>query len=156
MSAMDDDADTVILGKDQEDRPMTDYRTDQSDMAITHSEESAFPALTVVNFAQLAGAVSQDYMNSVVFKVNDHCVRLAVMQGEFRWHQHPHSDECFLVVEGELEIDVADRTFYLKPGEAFTIPAGVVHRTRSHARAVNLCFEDRKAYAEVVFEEREG
>lgn len=132
---------------------MTDYRTGQSDKAITHSEEPAFPALTVVNIAQEAAAVSQNYKNSVVFNVNNHCVRLAVMQGEFRWHQHPHSDECFLVVEGELEIDVADRTFRLKPGEAFTIPAGVIHRTRSHARAVNLCFEDRNAYTDVVFED---
>ena len=43
------------------------------------------------------------------------------------------------------------RTFRLKPGEVFTIPAGVIHRTRSHARAVNLCFEDRNAYTNVVF-----
>jgi len=42
--------------------------------------------------------------------MNNPCVRLAVMQGEFRWHQHPRSDECFLVVEGELEIDAADST----------------------------------------------
>jgi mannose-6-phosphate isomerase-like protein (cupin superfamily) len=76
------------------------------------------------------------------------------MQGEFRWHQHPRSDECFLVVEGELEIDLADgRTFSLKPGEVFTIPAHVIHRTRSHARAVNLCFEARNAYTDVVFED---
>ena len=135
---------------------MTDYRTKQNDQGITHNEEAAFPALTVVNFGQEAASVVQSYKNFVVFNVNNHCVRLAVMQGEFRWHQHPHSDECFLVVEGELEIDIAPgrtlgRTFRLKPGEAFTIPAGVVHRTRSHARAVNLCFEDRNAYTDVVF-----
>src|SRR6266852_8172913 len=123
---------------------MTDYRTNQNDQGGTHSEDAAFPGLTVVNLKQQADSVDQSYKNFVVFNVNNHCVRLAVMQGEFRWHQHPHSDECFLVVEGELEIDLAGgRTFRLKPGVAFTIPAGVVHRTRSHARAVNLCFEDR-------------
>jgi mannose-6-phosphate isomerase-like protein (cupin superfamily) len=59
-------------------------------------------------------------------------------------------------VEGELEIDLADgRTFLLKPGEILTIPAGVMHRTRSQARAVNLCFEDRNAYTDVVFEDSE-
>ena len=133
---------------------MTDYRTDQNDKAITHSEEAAFPALTVVNFGKAAAAVEQSYKNFVAFDVNNHCVRLAVMQGEFRWHQHPHSDECFLVVEGELEIDLrGGSTFRLRPGDGFTIPAGVVHRTRSHARAVNLCFEDRNAYTDVVFED---
>ena len=84
--------------------------------------------------------------------MNNHCIRVAVMQGEFRWHHHPRSDECFIVLEGELEIDLADgRTFRLKPGDAFTVPAGVVHRTRAQDRTVNLCFETRNAYTDVVF-----
>jgi len=133
---------------------MTDYRTSRDDQENTHSEDAAFPRLTVVNLKQQADAVDQTYKNFVVVNINDHCLRLAVMQGEFRWHQHPLSDECFLVVEGNLEIDLADgRTFRLEPGEVFTIPAGVIHRTRSHARAVNLCFEDRNAYTDVVFED---
>jgi len=131
---------------------MTDYRTQQDDNAVTHTEQAAFPTLTCVDLKREARAIEQAYKNFVVLNVNNHCVRLAVMQGEFRWHQHPRSDECFLVMEGELEIDLADgRTFRLKPGEVFAIPAGVVHRTRSHARAVNLCFEDRNAYTDVVF-----
>ena len=135
---------------------MTDYRTNQNDQGSTHSEDAAFRGLTVVNLKQQADSVDQTYKNFVVVNINNHCVRLAVMQGEFRWHQHPRSDECFLVLEGNLEIDLADgRTFRLKPGEVFTIPAGVIHRTRSHARAVNLCFEDRNAYTDVVFEDSE-
>jgi len=139
---------------------MTDYGTEKKDAGNTHSEEPAFPPLTVVNFGHAAAAVHQSYRNFVVFNVNNHCIRLAVVQGEFRWHQHAHSDECFLIVEGELEIDLAaapgqtlGRTFHLKPGEAFTVPAGVVHRTRARTRTVNLCFEDRNAYTDVVFED---
>jgi mannose-6-phosphate isomerase-like protein (cupin superfamily) len=133
---------------------MTDYRTNQNDQSDTHTEDPAFPALTVVNLKRQADSVDQNYKNFVVVNINNHCVRLAVMHGEFRWHQHPRSDECFLVVEGDLEIDLADgRTFRLKPGEVFTIPAGVIHRTRSQTRAVNLCFEDRNAYTDVVFED---
>jgi len=135
---------------------MTDYRTSKNDQGETHSEDAAFPGLTVVNLKRQADSVDQTYKNFVLVNINNHCVRLAVMQGEFRWHQHPRSDECFLVVEGDLEIDLADgRTFRLKPGEVFTIPAGVIHRTRSHARVVNLCFEDRDAYTGVVFEDSE-
>ena len=133
---------------------MTDYRT-QHDDAVTHSEEAAFPALAAVDLKRESFSIEQPYKNFVVLNVNNHCVRVAVMQGEFRWHQHPRSDECFFVLEGELEIDLADgRTFRLKPGEAFTIPAGVVHRTRAQVRTVNLCFEDRNAYTDVVFEDQ--
>jgi mannose-6-phosphate isomerase-like protein (cupin superfamily) len=132
---------------------MTEYRT-QPDDSVAHCEKAEFPSLTTVNLSREAASVAQPYRNSVVFNVNDHCVRLAVMEGEFRWHQHPHSDECFLVLEGELEIDLAEgRTVQVKPGEAFTIPAGVVHRTRSRTRAVNLCFEKQGAYTDVIFKE---
>ena len=115
---------------------MTDYRTQQGDGAVTHNEEPAFPALAAVNLKREAFSIEETYKNFVVLNVNNHCVRMAVMQGEFRWHQHPRSDECFLVLEGELEIDLADgRTFRLKP------------------RTVNLCFEDLNAYTDVVFED---
>ena len=130
---------------------MTDYRI-HSNHQVTHEESASFPALTVVDLKQAASSVEQSYKNFVLVDVNNHCIRMAVMQGEFRWHHHPHSDECFLVLEGLLEIDLTDgRTFRLKPGEVFTIPAGVVHRSRSQARAVNLCFEDHNAYTDVVF-----
>jgi len=133
---------------------MTDYRTHSNDSQVNHEEAASFPALTVVNLNQAAGSVKETYKNFVVCDVNNHCIRMAVMQGEYRWHHHPHSDECFLVLEGQLEIDLSDgRSFRLLPGEAFTIPAGVVHRTRAQERTVNLCFEDRAAYTDAVFVE---
>jgi mannose-6-phosphate isomerase-like protein (cupin superfamily) len=132
---------------------MTEYRT-QLDNTVAHNEESAFPALTVIDLKNAAASVDQTYKNFVVVDVNQHCVRMAVMQGEFRWHHHPHSDECFLVLEGELEIDLADgQTFRLTPGQACTIPAGVTHRTRARTRTVNLCFENREAYTDAVFDD---
>ncbi|WP_340081379.1 hypothetical protein [Terribacillus sp. FSL K6-0262] len=44
-------------------------------------------------------------------------------------------------MEGELYKDLEDRTVSLLPGDPFTIPAGVMHRTRSDQRTVNICFE---------------
>jgi mannose-6-phosphate isomerase-like protein (cupin superfamily) len=136
---------------------MTDYRTaaiPRVSSQPSHSEEPAFAHLQAIDLKQAAASVDEPYKNFVLSMVNNHCVRMAVMQGEYRWHQHPRSDECFLVVEGKLEIDLAgERTVVLQPGEAFTIPAGVVHRTRSQERSVNLCFEDLSAYTDVVFVE---
>jgi mannose-6-phosphate isomerase-like protein (cupin superfamily) len=107
-----------------------------------------------VNLEREAMAVTEAYRNWVVAGVNDHCVRLAVMTGEYRWHHHPRSDECFLALQGALEIDLADgRTINLRPGELFTIPAGVRHRTRARGRSVNLCFEHASAYTDTVFDE---
>lgn len=136
---------------------MTDYRTEQAEAAVTHVDEPLRAALEIVDLNRESRAVDQPYKNFVLLSVNDHCVRMAVMEGEFRWHRHPRSDECFLVLEGELEIDLASgESFRLKPGQAMTIPAGVVHRSRSRARAVNLCFEKRDAYNDVVFEDEDS
>ena len=78
---------------------MTDYRTQQDEVAPTHNEEAALPPLTVVKLTEQASSVKQLYNNFVLLNVNHHCLRMAVMQGEYRWHHHPHSDECFLVLE---------------------------------------------------------
>jgi mannose-6-phosphate isomerase-like protein (cupin superfamily) len=118
----------------------------------TANEEPCAPPLQRISLANLAARVTDTYRNFVVNAINDHCVRVAVMQGEYRWHRHPQSDECFLTLEGHLEIDLdGGQTIHLGPGELFTIPKGVVHRTRARVRTVNLCFEDRGAYTDVEF-----
>lgn len=119
---------------------------------LNHNEEPAFSALQLIDVNRFASAVQDVYKNSVLCHVNDHCIRVAVMQGEFRWHKHDTSDETFLVLEGLLEIDLQDgRTICVHPGEAFTIPEGTVHRTRAAQRTVNLCFERREAYVRATF-----
>jgi mannose-6-phosphate isomerase-like protein (cupin superfamily) len=118
------------------------------------NEEPCCPPLHRISLANVAATVTDVYRNFVINAVNDHCVRIAVMQGEYRWHRHPDSDECFLTLEGHLEIDLADgRMVGLKPGQMFTIPRGVIHRTRAAVRTVNLCFEHRSAYRDVEFVE---
>lgn len=84
---------------------------------------------------------SSIYMNEIVSEVNDHVVRLAVIDGDYHWHKHDDCDEAFFVLEGELYIDLDEKTVSLQPGDLFTIPAGVMHRTRSNQRTVNICFE---------------
>lgn len=102
--------------------------------------------LEVVNLSQLSGSVEEQYRNVVVSTVNESCLRLAVFTGEYQWHYHPTSDELFIVLEGELLIDFQDHdTVSLKANDSITIPAGVVHRTRSNVRTVNLCFEHTDA-----------
>ncbi|PAD26065.1 hypothetical protein CHH62_08980 [Niallia circulans] len=84
-----------------------------------------------------------DYKNFVVAEINDHVLRIAVIDGEFHWHEHD-TDELFMVLEGELIIDLENNnTIKLLPGEIFNVPAHTRHRTRSNGRTVNLCFEKK-------------
>ena len=114
------------------------------------NEPVRYPPLIVVDVQAEQRRVTEHYRNMVLNRVNASCVRLAIFEGEYRWHHHPHSDELFLVVEGRLEIDLAgDRTLVLGPWQAAVIPAATVHRTRAVGRTVNLTFESLGA--ETVF-----
>jgi mannose-6-phosphate isomerase-like protein (cupin superfamily) len=114
------------------------------------NEPVKYPALYVTNLKAEGGRVTDSYRNQVINRVNGSCLRLAVFEGEYRWHYHPTSDELFIVVEGCLVIDLEDgRELRLEPWESVTVPAKTLHRTRAIGRTVNLCFEE--VGAETVF-----
>jgi len=120
-------------------------------IAETYANEPVrYPALHVVDLVAEGAAVTEQYRNMVINRVNDSCLRLAVFDEVYRWHYHPTSDELFIVVSGCLAIDLEDnRELRLQPWQSVTIPAMTVHRTRALGRTVNLCFE--KLGAETVF-----
>lgn len=116
------------------------------------SQKASYTAMTVVDVRSKQAEVTECYKNQVLFDVNEDCMRLAVLEGEYRWHKHPTSDELFLVVAGELQIDLADGDkFTLTEWQSVVVPAGTVHRTRAIGRTVNLTYE--KQGADTVFME---
>lgn len=97
--------------------------------------------LEKLDWNSLTSNVKEDWRNFEVSDINDHVVRLSVTQKDFHWHSHSNSDEFFFVIDGELFIDLEDRTEILTSGQMMTIPKNVRHRTRAQQRTVVLCFE---------------
>ncbi|WEO96353.1 cupin domain-containing protein [Streptomyces sp. FXJ1.172] len=68
----------------------------------------------------------------IVTTVNDYDVRVAKVEGEHLWHAHDHTDEFFLVLDGELHIGLrepgGERTVVLPRGSVFTVPRGIEHK----------------------------
>ncbi|MEV5784159.1 cupin domain-containing protein [Streptomyces sp. NPDC052287] len=81
----------------------------------------------------------------IVTAVNDYDVRMAKVEGEHLWHTHDHTDEFFLVLEGELTIALrepaGERTVVLPKGSVFTVPRGTEHKPSAPAGAAILMFE---------------
>lgn len=124
--------------------------TEAATAAGYSNEPVKYPSLRVIDLADEGRAVTEEYRNQVLNRVNDSCLRLAVFQGKYRWHVHPTSDELFVVLEGAIIIEMQNGgSIRIGPLQAATVPAGVVHRTIGVGRTVNLCFE--KAQAETVF-----
>jgi len=100
-----------------------------------------YAPLEVVEIQKLVDNCTDRWYNQTLTRVNDAVVRLGVLQGEYHWHKHDREDEFFFVVEGRFLIDLEGRTVELLPRQGFTVPRGVVHRTRAPERCVVLMVE---------------
>ena len=99
-------------------------------------------SLELIDEKAIANAAPSKWYNQTLCQVNGSVVRLGVVQGEYHWHKHDEDDEFFYVVEGQLLIDLEDRTIELAPRQGFVVPKGVVHRTRAPERTVMLMVEN--------------
>jgi len=63
-----------------------------------------------------------------VATVNDHDLKVALLEGEFEWHHHDVTDVCFVLLEGELVMHLRDGDRRLREGELMVIPRGVEHK----------------------------
>jgi mannose-6-phosphate isomerase-like protein (cupin superfamily) len=82
------------------------------------------------------------WFNQTLTKVNDSVVRLGILQGEYHWHKHDNEDECFIVLEGELLLDIEGKeTVTLGRHLGYTVPKGIVHRTRAPTKTIVLMVE---------------
>jgi mannose-6-phosphate isomerase-like protein (cupin superfamily) len=87
-------------------------------------------------------AAHTPWFNQTLTTVNDAVVRLGVIEGDFHWHKHDEEDEFFLVLEGELVIEVESAdTVRLLPLQGYTVPKGVSHKTSAPVRTVIVMVE---------------
>ena len=103
--------------------------------------DAKYKFLELIDVPKLAAAYPEGWFNQTLCQVNDSVIRLGVMQGEFHWHKHDEEDEFFFVLQGQFLIDLEGQTITLDPHQGFTIPRGVLHRTRAPERAVILMVE---------------
>jgi mannose-6-phosphate isomerase-like protein (cupin superfamily) len=81
-----------------------------------------------VNLAETFATFTDHWAPRIVARYNDNDVRIVKVEGEFVWHAHPDTDDLFLVLDGELDIELRDRTVTLRQGELYVVPRGIEHR----------------------------
>lgn len=100
-----------------------------------------FSHLERMDIPQMVKECTDQWFNQTLTQVNDSVVRLGIVEGEYHWHKHDTDDEFFFVLEGQLLIDLEDRTIELNPGQGVTITKGVMHRPRAPKKTVMLMVE---------------
>ena len=96
-----------------------------------------------INFAEKLGLIDDQWSPRVVAELNDYQFKLVRIEGDFIWHDHPETDEAFLVLDGELRIDFRDGSVLLRPDEMFVVPKGVEHKPFAEREVKLLLVEPR-------------
>ena len=96
-----------------------------------------------INFEQKLGLFSEQWKPKVIAEMNDYQFKIVKLQGDFVWHDHKHTDETFIVLEGTLRIDLRDGAVNLNAGEMYVVPKGIEHKPYAEHEVKVLLIEPR-------------
>lgn len=82
----------------------------------------------VVNFKEKFSKLDALHSYKVIAQMNDYYFKIVKAKREFIWHSHPETDEVFVVIKGNLKIDLRDKTLNLNEGDMVVIPKGIEHK----------------------------
>lgn len=102
-------------------------------------------AIEPISLEKALASFTDQWSPRIVTTVNDYDVRIAKVEGEHLWHTHDHTDEFFLVLDGELHIALreptGERTVVLPKGSVFTVPRGTEHKPYAPVPSAILVLE---------------
>lgn len=96
-----------------------------------------------INFGEKLSLFDEQWSPKVIAEMNDTQFKLVKLQGEFIWHDHPETDEVFIVLDGEVRIDFRDGAVKIKAGEMYVVPRGVEHKPYAEKEAKLILIEPR-------------
>ena len=96
-----------------------------------------------INLKKKLAAFSDHWSPKIVSQFNGHDVMVVKVEGEFPWHDHPETDDFFLVLDGEIIIETEEGNVPLKAGELYVVPKGVKHRPVAKSEAHILLIEPK-------------
>ena len=81
-----------------------------------------------VNIKKKFSKFSEYWSPRVLAEMNDYQFKIAKIKGDFIWHNHEHTDEVFIVIEGSMKIYLRDNTIHLSEGDLYVVPKGIDHK----------------------------
>ena len=96
-----------------------------------------------INLKEKLLKFSDHWSPKVIAEMNDYQFKLVKIKGDFVWHDHKDTDEVFIVLEGEMNIEFRDKTVKLSKGEMFVVPIGLEHKPYSENECEIMIVEPR-------------
>tara|TARA_A100001037_G_C14644149_1_gene411540 strand:+ start:157 stop:519 length:363 start_codon:yes stop_codon:yes gene_type:complete len=98
---------------------------------------------TKINFNSKFDKFQEHWSPKIIAEMNDYQFKLVKIKNEFIWHQHEHTDEVFIVIEGKIGIEFENETIEINEGEMIVIPKGKQHRPFAKQEAKIMLIEPR-------------
>ena len=102
--------------------------------------------MNVINIQEKFDLFSDQWSPKRISELNGQQVILAKIEGEFVFHKHDDEDELFMVMKGQLSLELRGHdeeltTVVVNPGEFFIVPRGVEHKPTAKEETHLLLFE---------------
>jgi mannose-6-phosphate isomerase-like protein (cupin superfamily) len=97
----------------------------------------------IISPLDVATNLSQHWSPQVIGEVNDCYVKVAKLKGEFVWHSHLDEDEMFMVLKGQLSIELEDKVITLKEGDVYVVKKGVRHNPIAEEECLVMLLEPK-------------
>ena len=96
-----------------------------------------------VNLADKLAQFTTHWDPHVIGDYNNNDIMVVRFQGAFPFHKHDDTDDFFLVLEGEMTMDLEGESHLVKAGEIFIVPKGVMHRPSAENECKVLLIEPK-------------
>ena len=96
-----------------------------------------------INLQDKLALFDEHWTPKIVEELNDYQIKLVKIQGEFVWHDHSHTDEVFIVIKGNMQLEFREETIKLNEGEMYVVPKGKNHRPFADEECYIMLIEPR-------------
>jgi len=97
--------------------------------------------MSKVDLKKLIEEVKDPWDPIDIVRINHTSLRMAKIDGAYRWHSHKNEDELFIVLKGTVFIDTEEGAVELNEMESYLVKRGIRHRSRSEEPAWVLLIE---------------
>ena len=81
-----------------------------------------------INFNEKFSKFNDYWSPRIIAELNDYQFKVVKIKDEFVWHSHTHTDEAFIVLDGEMWIKFTNKEIHLSKGEMFVVPKGIYQK----------------------------
>jgi mannose-6-phosphate isomerase-like protein (cupin superfamily) len=97
--------------------------------------------IQVINIEEKFSKFREQLSYKIIAQLNDYQFKLVRSYGDFVWHNHPETDEAFIVIDGDFQIDLRNRTLHMTRGDMVIIPRGIEHKPYAERECKILLIE---------------